>query len=175
MVYMLEYMSKAEPDRVFRHERLNVTELQLSQLTPATDYIVQIVAVDGSGQAATSGLSTRHFRTLANDLDAPQRVQVSRVEADKIRIKWEAANSVGVRVYRIYFRELGGDVDEDEDEDDATASNYDFEGSDEWKVIEHPADRPLETILEGLCPHFNMTIFPSNFNDKEMQITLLLK
>lgn len=144
--YKLEYWSKSEPNRVSTHERLNTTELQLSQLRPSTDYIVQIVAFGGS---QTSEVSTKNFRTLANDLEAPPNLRVVRFEADKISIKWSPV--VGVKAYRIYFKELGSGGDESTDDAEEDEGGYELEGSDEWRVIEQAADRPAETILEDLA------------------------
>lgn len=150
VLYKLEYWSKSEPDRVFTHDRLNATELQLGQLAPSTDYIVQLVGISvaggGGGGQSTTEMSVQHFRTLANDLDAPQNVKAARFEPDKISIKWErGASNVGVATYRIYFRE----INPDEELDGSGGVSYDLEESEDWKLIDQSADRATETILEG--------------------------
>ena len=146
VVYKLEYWAKSESDRVYTHDRLNATELQLSQLAPSTDYIVQLVAMGTHAPTTTSEMATKHFRTLANDLDAPQNVQAVRFQPDKISIKWErGAASMGVQTYRIYFREINNP----NDEDDEPTPNYDLEESDEWKLIDQSADLATEIVLEG--------------------------
>lgn len=164
VVYKLEYWSKSDPDRVFTHDRLNATELQLSQLAPSTDYIVQLVAMGASGgSSAMSEMKMQHFRTLANDLDAPQNVQATRFEPDKIVIKWERGEaSVGVSTYRIYFREINPDGDEEEENAGGVvvgSSSYDLEESEDWKLIDQAADRPTEIILEGKTTSIQLTYY----------------
>lgn len=152
-MYKLEYYSKSRPDQVRTHESLNATELQLVNLTPDTDYVVQLVAYAAS---QTSEPSARHFRTLANDLEAPRGLEVIRFEPDKISVQWEAAPPGTVKAYKIYFKEVqsgGGGANSDDE--------YEGEGdeaSDEWNVIVHNETIITDTILKGYFNFFNWKI-----------------
>lgn len=169
--YKLEYWTKAKPESVITHDRLNKTDLLLKNLIPNTDYIAQLVGYLSStsleNSLMTSEPALKHFRTLVINIEAPNNLKVVRFEPDKINIKWDpvvltidnhAAQQLSlIKGYKIYYKEFIKQVDTAADEDtqnpiyDVDESlNYYMDGSEEWKVIEQNGDKNTEIILEDL-------------------------
>lgn len=163
--FKLEYYLKTNPENVITHDKLSTTELQLTNLKPNSDYLVQIVAISPTNTGSpviTSELAVKHFKTLITDIEPPANLQVIRYEADKINIKWDPVEMINpeyakdktfynlIKGYRIYYKETQS-VSSSMNSQNYDYPNYDDgSGSDEWKMIEQMGDKNTEIILEDL-------------------------
>ncbi len=154
--YKLSYWLKTDPINPTTLDELTTNQLQLNNLTPNSDYIVQIVAFGTTPNGPmTSEIALKHFKTLIDDIKQPGNLQVTRVTYDKLNIKWDPVvlydrsqnkqNFNLIKGYKVYYKEI---VPEGLTEE----TDYDSYGeTSDWTVIETiNGDFNTELNLEDL-------------------------
>ena len=154
--YKLAYWLKSSPENSIKHDQLYKNELKLTDLKPNSDYIVQIVAINGP---MSTDVSLKYFHTLVDDIKVPSNLELNRYEADKLRIKWDPVVLTDphqqvkskqknlIAGYKIYYKELVPNSAEGEDYAQ-DSSDFDLNGSDEWKYERQSG--MTEVVLDGL-------------------------
>jgi protein tyrosine phosphatase len=114
--YKIEYYQKQHPNIVDTIENINKSEIIINKLKQNTNYVVQLSINQNSNQENEENddedddylkqVISIGFKTLLNDIPEPKGLLVTRIEADKVNVKWDPIQSSSLKAYRIYYSEF---------------------------------------------------------------------
>ncbi len=107
----------------------------------------------------STDVSLKHFHTLVDDIKAPLNLELSRYEADKLRIRWDPVvlsdpsskskqKTNLITGYKIYYKELVPNSSESDDYPNQDPSDPENDAMDEWKYERQSG--MTEVVLDGL-------------------------
>ena len=110
--YKIEYYQKQHPNLVDTIENINKSEITITKLKPNTNYVVQLSINQNDDEnneeeeQIDEQLLTINLKTLLNDIPEPKGLVVTRIEPDKVNVKWDPIHSSSLKAYRIYYSEF---------------------------------------------------------------------
>ena len=106
--YKIEYYQKQHPNIVDTIENINKSEIIINKLKQNTNYVVQLSINQTSNQENDENeenddddylkqVISIGFKTLLNDIPEPKGLLVTRIEADKVNVKWDPIQSSSLK------------------------------------------------------------------------------